>query len=204
MLLFTQGDLGPTEVPRLDTPHIHNWTRLSSCSGHATLTQQEPLDNTTTTYNMVEIEEISDSDPEEMDIDEYDDAAPLRPAVPRAAPPPASIINPADIPVQARPGGPSPQSTPEVNKEKSKKWQCLYPVYFDKSRTRAEGRRVGKEVAVENPLAREIAEAVAKLGMNVVFEPTKTHPKDWANPGRCRVLIKEEGRAVHKDVSNSM
>ena len=153
MLLFTQGDLGPTEVPRLDTPHIHNWTRLSSCSGHATLTQQEPLDNTTTTYNMVEIEEISDSDPEEMDIDEYDDAAPLRPAVPRAAPPPASIINPADIPVQARPGGPSPQSTPEVNKEKSKKWQCLYPVYFDKSRTRAEGRRVGKEVAVENPLA---------------------------------------------------
>jgi len=170
---------------------------------HQTPTEH-PLDNTTATYKMVEIEEISDSDPEEMDIDEYDDAAPLRPAVPRAAPPADSIINPANIPVQARPGGPSPQSTPEVNKEKSKKWQCLYPVYFDKSRTRAEGRRVGKEVAVENPLAREIAEAVAKLGMNVVFEPTKTHPKDWANPGRCRVLIKEEGRAVHKDVSNSM
>jgi signal recognition particle subunit SRP19 len=160
---------------------------------------------------MVEIEEIEDSDPEEMDIDEYDDhdPAPLRPAAPRPAQPAATtLMNSANIPMQAQNNGmrpaPTTKSTPEENKERSKHWQCLYPVYFDKNKTRAEGRRVGKELAVANPLARELAEAVASLEYNVVFEPNKTHPKDWSNPGRCRVLVKEDGKAVSGRIKNSM
>jgi signal recognition particle subunit SRP19 len=158
---------------------------------------------------MVEIEEIEDSDPEEMDIDEYDDhdPAPLRPAIPRPAQPPATtLVNPANIPMQAQNSlrtAPTTQTTPEQNKERSKHWQCLYPVYFDKNKSRAEGRRVGKELAVANPLARELAEAVASLEYNVVFEPNKTHPKDWSNPGRCRVLIKENGKPVGSTIKNS-
>lgn len=150
---------------------------------------------------MVEIEEVEDSDPEEMDIAEYDPGV-SRPAAPQ--PPPPSIINPANIPMGSRAGAPSTTTTPQENKERSKHWQCVYPVYFDKSRTREEGRRVSKELAVENPLAREIAQAIAELGVNVVFEPMKTHPKDWANPGRCRVLVKEDGKAVSSVASNSM
>jgi len=149
---------------------------------------------------MVEIEEIEDSDPEEMDIDDFDDG-PIRPAIPK--PTPQSIINPANIPMQSR-SPIAPQMTAQQNKEASKKWQCVYPVYFDKTRTRDEGRRIAKELAVENPLAREMAESIARMGLNVVFEPTKTHPKDWSNPGRCRVLVKEDGKAVNSKVSNSM
>ena len=57
---------------------------------------------------------------------------------------------------------------------------------------------MGKDQAVPNPLAQTIAQAVSQLGVagQVVFEPGKVHPKDWANPGRVRVLIKENGKLV--------
>jgi signal recognition particle subunit SRP19 len=70
-------------------------------------------------------------------------------------------------------------------------------VYFDITRSRALGRKVSKELAVENPLAREIADACGSLGLKAVFEPGKTHPKDWSNPGRVRVLLKEDGEPCH-------
>ena len=66
-----------------------------------------------------------------------------------------------------------------------------------------------KENAVANPLAREIVEAVHHIGgilgvaLQIVFEPSKCHPKDWANPGRVRVLVKKDGKAVHSKVGNS-
>ena len=41
-----------------------------------------------------------------------------------------------------------------------------------------------------NPLAREIVDACQGLGLDTVFEPGKTHPKDWANPGRVRVGLR--------------
>lgn len=138
------------------------------------------------------MEEISDSDsdPAEMDISDFD---------------PASIMSPVNIPSS----GPmlQPQLRPSAaqqttDREKSKHWQCLYPIYFDSSRTRAEGRRIGQEQAVPNPLAREIVDAAASLGLNVVFEPDKTHPKDWSNPGRVRILLKENGRQVARNVKN--
>ena len=49
---------------------------------------------------------------------------------------------------------------------------------------------MGRSLAVANPLAREIADAVGGLGLPVVLEVGKTHPKDWANPGRVRVGLK--------------
>ena len=62
---------------------------------------------------------------------------------------------------------------------------------------------MGKEFAVRNPLAREIVDAVQLLGLDTVFEPGKTHPKDWSNPGRVRVLVKENGSARNRAVQNS-
>jgi len=59
-------------------------------------------------------------------------------------------------------------------------------------------------LAVENPLAREIVDAVAGLGLDVVFEPGKMHPKDWGNPGRVRILLKEDGVRKSSRVKNSM
>ncbi|KAF1986386.1 signal recognition particle, SRP19 subunit [Aulographum hederae CBS 113979] len=140
-----------------------------------------------------QIEELSDSDPSEMDPTDFE---PL---------PSNTIIAPADIPstssssstqqrappTHLQPQNPNTRQTSD--RSFAKTWSCLYPLYFDSSRTRAQGRRVGKELATENPLAHTIAQAVASCGMRVAFEPDKTHPKDWGNPGRVRVCMRNEG-----------
>lgn len=61
---------------------------------------------------------------------------------------------------------------------------------------------MGKELAVSNPLASEIATAVASLGLQVMLDAWKRHPKDWANPGRVKVRLKE-GKGGPMGVKNS-
>lgn len=185
------------------------------------------------------IEEVDDDevadDPEEMDLDSFDFARPQQgslgqqAAAVRDAP---SQMTPdmmqallqgqqqhgssgqTSVPQMPRGGGSgaSAQERERMQREqqeRSKAYQCLYPVYFDSTRTREEGRRVRKEDGVPNPLAREIVEALSQIGQEknvpfqIVLEPTKTHPKDWANPGRVKVLVKKEGKAVHAKVHNS-
>lgn len=146
------------------------------------------------------IEEVSDSDPDEV--------------APSDSMAVDSIIEPASIPKRANPtpATPSPmasmasmaQQLPEPQREIPRHFQCLYPVYFDKSRSRAEGRKVGSELAVENPLARDILDAVQMVGLQAGLEADKLHPKDWANPGRVRVLLKnEDGRLINPKIKNS-
>ncbi|KAJ5765272.1 hypothetical protein N7520_004831 [Penicillium odoratum] len=139
------------------------------------------------------IEEVSDSDPEEV--------APSSEPLPRnsvIAPVSASVppANPFPMPQM-------PEPQPQPQREIPRHYQCLYPVYFDKTRSRAEGRKVGSELAVENPLARDIVDAVQMLGLKCGLEPEKLHPKDWANPGRVRVLLKDEnGRLANSQIKN--
>jgi signal recognition particle subunit SRP19 len=111
------------------------------------------------------IEELSDddSDPEVADISTLPSTDPKRPS-----------LNPEHQPRVTDPGA-------------IRHWQSIYPIYFDSSRGRTAGRRVTNELAVSNPLARTIADAIASLGLRCVFDPGKTHPQDWANPGRVKV-----------------
>lgn len=138
------------------------------------------------------VEEVSDSDSEPPEVD-IDDVPSLIPAsqIPTSSSMPSQMLQPQSPAVKA-----------STDREASKHYQCLYPIYFDKSRTRAEGRRVGNELAVENPLAREMADAAASLGLKTVFEPDKLHPKDWSNPGRVRVLLKQDGKLFSRNVKN--
>jgi signal recognition particle subunit SRP19 len=63
---------------------------------------------------------------------------------------------------------------------------------------------VGKELAVANPLARTIADAVSSLGLRVYFDAGKTHPKDWANSGRVKAELRdEEGNLKRSHIRNS-
>ncbi|CAI4675674.1 BBL_G0039180.mRNA.1.CDS.1 [Saccharomyces cerevisiae] len=80
--------------------------------------------------------------------------------------------------------------------EEVKRFQVLYPCYFDINRSHKEGRRVPKELAVENPLAKTMAGAVRELGILCIFEGEKCHPQDFGNPGRIRVLFKENGQLI--------
>ncbi|KAJ5736396.1 Signal recognition particle SEC65 subunit [Penicillium malachiteum] len=142
------------------------------------------------------VEELSDSDPDEVApsdfLPENTIIAPIAPAVPTPAP---AKPTPAFAPPISQ--------VPEPQREIPRHFQCLYPVYFDKSRSRAEGRKVGAELAVENPLARDIVDAVQMLGLKAGLEPEKLHPKDWANPGRVRVLLKDEdGTLVNPGIKN--
>lgn len=77
-------------------------------------------------------------------------------------------------------------------------WDAIYPVYFDKNRTHAEGRRVPLSSAVENPMVETIALALRSLAIPVAIEHDKRHPKDWANMGRVRCLWREKELATNK------
>lgn len=149
------------------------------------------------------VEEV-DSDPEEI---APADATPLpQDAIisPAAIPTPASS-NPKPMPQMPQmPEMPPMTQNQQPERKLPKHFQCLYPIYFDKTRSRTEGRKVGAELAVENPLAQDIADAVQMLGLKVGLEPEKLHPKDWANPGRVRVLLKDEdGHLVNPEIKNS-
>lgn len=146
------------------------------------------------------VEELSDSDPEEIAPSDssFSDNVIIEPAAAPTAPRQANNLPPR--PAQTQPMNQVPEPTREIPKH----YQCLYPIYFDKTRSRAEGRKVGSELAVENPLARDIVDAVQMLGLQAGLEPEKLHPKDWANPGRVRVLLKnEDGKSMNSKIKNS-
>ncbi|KAF9195445.1 signal recognition particle subunit [Haplosporangium sp. Z 767] len=85
--------------------------------------------------------------------------------------------------------------------EQFKDWMCVYPCYIDGTKTVAEGRRIPKSKAcIKQPWAKDIVEALKELRMSQAFEPGKTHPRDWANRGRVRVLFKENGRFCHTTI----
>ncbi|ODV98308.1 hypothetical protein PACTADRAFT_31707 [Pachysolen tannophilus NRRL Y-2460] len=87
--------------------------------------------------------------------------------------------------------------------EEIKRMQIIYPCYFDINRSCKEGRKVNKKYAVSNPLAKTILDACRSMKLICVIEVDKSHPQDFGNPGRVRVLIKEEGDAVYKEKFNN-
>ncbi|POS85616.1 hypothetical protein EPUL_001252 [Erysiphe pulchra] len=131
------------------------------------------------------IEEVSESDPSEGDIsdlsdDDFNERDILRTRGPQIDQ--RSMKNPISIP--------SARFKTTEDSSKYANFQCIYPLYFDKLRSRKQGRMVGMKLAVENPMAREIVNACGRHGLETVFEITKCHPKDWANPGRVRVNLR--------------
>lgn len=183
----------------------HALTNLHSKAIYESTTfavQQHQLpDHTRKMSRYAQVEELSDSDPEE--VAPSDDLLPadhiISPSTMHPSPPAAGMGMGTPPPGMA--ARPQPQPPQEIPKH----FHCLYAVYFDKTRTRTEGRQVSSKLAVENPLARDILDACQQLGLRVGFEPEKLHPKDWANPGRVRVLLKDEdGNLLNPRVKNSM
>jgi signal recognition particle subunit SRP19 len=64
----------------------------------------------------------------------------------------------------------------------------LWPHYFDRNLSRAQGRRVPMELAVEEPKAGQIAQAARTLGLKVELDDTARPPRAW-NASRGRVLV---------------
>lgn len=67
--------------------------------------------------------------------------------------------------------------------------RILYPCYFDAALTRAQGRRVAKSLAGQQPNAAQLSRAAKAAGISVIDEESKApHPAQWfAGTGRIRV-----------------
>jgi signal recognition particle subunit SRP19 len=68
----------------------------------------------------------------------------------------------------------------------------IWPAYFDQSKTRKDGRRVSKSLAVLHPKIDEVALAVQKLGLKHEVVAEAGYPKTpWAKTGM--ILIEKQG-----------
>ena len=74
----------------------------------------------------------------------------------------------------------------------------IWPAYFDADLTRAEGRRVPRDLAVEDPEVEEIARAVKQVGYEVDIESDKTYPREYEPRGR--VVVKGADDAGKSDL----
>ena len=88
-------------------------------------------------------------------------------------------------------------TTNDANEER---FVCVYPVYMNKKKTRAEGRRIASEKAVDNPMCAEIRDVLTAAGMNVYVE-NKMHPRERDSQfrGRVRVQLKQEDGSLCQD-----
>ncbi|MFA5944249.1 MAG: signal recognition particle subunit SRP19/SEC65 family protein [Candidatus Thermoplasmatota archaeon] len=81
----------------------------------------------------------------------------------------------------------------------------LWPAYFDRERSRAEGRRVPDSVAVRSPDAPWIENAARKLGLDPQIEEKATHPSiPYEKVGRVLVAKKGSKEQVLKLVAQRM
>jgi len=60
----------------------------------------------------------------------------------------------------------------------------LWPVYFDSNRTRREGRRLPKKLAIPLPKLEEIQKAVVRMGLQPEIVADAVHPSSpWQKTG---------------------
>ena len=72
----------------------------------------------------------------------------------------------------------------------------IWPIYFDTNKSRSEGRRVPKTMAVQSPKILEIKEAADKLGLQNEVNLEAHFPKmPWAKTG---MLLIEKQEAKEK------
>ena len=68
----------------------------------------------------------------------------------------------------------------------------IWPAYFDQAKTRNEGRRVPKSLAVHSPKFLEVQEAAQILGLELEVVPGKGYPKtSWMKAGM--LLVEKKG-----------
>ena len=80
---------------------------------------------------------------------------------------------------------------------KKEKPMVLYPAYFDSGRSRDEGRRVPRNLAVSAPKAEEVHQAAKSLGLQAIIDPDRSHP---STPLQKEGRVMVEGNYVKSSV----
>jgi signal recognition particle subunit SRP19 len=81
----------------------------------------------------------------------------------------------------------------------------IWPVYFDLTKTRSEGRRVPKDSAIQAPKSLEIQEAATKLGLENEIVPEVGYPKTpWLKTGMILVEKRLPKEQIIKKISKQL
>lgn len=81
----------------------------------------------------------------------------------------------------------------------------LWPAYFDSTKTRGEGRKVPKNLAVPAPRISELKEAVEKLGLGHELFPDACYPKTpWLKTGMLLVAKREPKNQMLKKIARQL
>ncbi|MEM3626848.1 MAG: signal recognition particle subunit SRP19/SEC65 family protein [Candidatus Bathyarchaeia archaeon] len=81
----------------------------------------------------------------------------------------------------------------------------IWPVYFDSTKTRNDGRRVPKSLAVPSPKILEVKEAVEKLGLKFEIALEARHPKTpWMKTGVLFIEKDEPKEQMIERIANQL
>ena len=81
----------------------------------------------------------------------------------------------------------------------------IYPIYFDKSVSRLNGRKISKKNAVDKPKLEDISKAAKSLNLNPVLEKEIAHPsRNWKKEGRILVDKKDSKSKLLLQIANRL
>jgi len=81
----------------------------------------------------------------------------------------------------------------------------IWPAYFDSTKTRGDGRRIPKSLAVPSPKILEIKEAVEKLGLDYEVVVDAGYPKTpWLKTGMLLLKKTETKDQVTKKIAKEL
>lgn len=81
----------------------------------------------------------------------------------------------------------------------------IWPIYFDKSVSRSEGRKISKKQAADNPSLEDISKAAKSLGLKPIAEKNAGFPsRFWKKEGRILVDKKEPKSKILKKIASKL
>lgn len=75
---------------------------------------------------------------------------------------------------------------------RQRKTWIIYPEYFDKNKSRSNGRRVPKNLAIKNPHIEDIAELLDELDVPNRTERHAQHPAHWYDENGRIIIPKQQ------------
>lgn len=81
----------------------------------------------------------------------------------------------------------------------------IWPIYFDKSISRLNGRKISKKQAVDKPSLDEIKKAAKSLGLNPEIEENASYPgRFWKKEGRVLVDKKHSKAKILRQIADKL
>lgn len=81
----------------------------------------------------------------------------------------------------------------------------LWPAYLDSGKSRSQGRRIPKKLAVKAPKLNEIAEAAKKLGLTIKIYPEKAYPRfPYEKSGMVVIKHKKRKTDIIKEIARKI